>query len=138
MQLVENLRRKGLTVRVMLQQPVMLDVTLPAGSRLHIGEIREDISRVAGNIIWLNLSNNGLTENDLGFLRQLSNLEKLRLEKNPIADGISDHIAGLQHLEAVNLNETRITEVCIKKLEGTGIGRIYTWHTAAEGKIAAK
>jgi hypothetical protein len=99
MQQVENLRRKGLTVRVMLQHPVMLDVTLPAGSGRHLSDIQGDLVKVAGNIIWLNLSDNGLTENDLGFLKQLSNLEKLRLEKNPIADGISDHLAALQHLE---------------------------------------
>lgn len=138
MQLVEALRRKGLTVRVMLQHPVMLDVTLPAGSGKQIADIREDLLRVGPHIVWLNLSDNRLTENDLGFLKQLPNLEKLRLEKNPVGDGISDHIAGLKHLEAVNLNETRITKVCVNKLEGTGIKRLYTWHTAADGKIAAK
>lgn len=131
MQLVENLRRKGLAVRVMLQHPVMLDITLPAGSGKHISDIQEDLLKVAGNVIWLNLSGNGLTENDLGFLKQLPNLEKLRLEKNPIADGISDHIAALQHLEAVNLNETKISAVCVNKLSGhASIKRIYAWRTA--------
>lgn len=133
MQLVETLRKKGLMVRVMLQKPVMLDVTLPAGSGKNLAAVRDDLVRVAGHIIWLNLSDNGLTENDLSFLKQLANLEKLRLEKNPVADGISDHIAALQHLEAVNLNETKISAACVNKLtKNSRIKRIYTWHTAAD------
>lgn len=135
MQPVESLRRKGLMVRVMLQHPVMLDVTLPAGSGKRLADVRDDLQKIGPNIIWLNLSDNGLTENDLGFLQQLTNLEKLRLEKNPVGDGISEHIAGLQHLEAVNLNETKITMACINKLNGhPGIKRVYAWRTPAEGK----
>lgn len=135
MQPVESLRRKGLMVKVMLQHPAMLDVTLPAGSGTRIADIRDELLKLAPNIIWLNLSDNGLTENDLGFLKQLPNLEKLRLEKNPIGDGISEHIAALQHLEAVNLNETKIGIACINKLNGhQSIKRIYVWHTSAEGK----
>lgn len=135
MQPVESLRKKGLMVRVMLQHPVMLDVTLPAGSGKRIDDIKDDLLKVAPNVIWLNLSDNGLREDDLGFLKQLVNLEKLRLEGNPIGDGISGYIAPLQHLEAVNLNETKISMVCINKLNGhPSIKRVYTWRTAAEGK----
>ena len=90
------------------------------------------LARVARNIIWLNLSDNGLTDSDLAVLEGMSNLEKLRLEKNPIADGISDHLLALKHLEAVNLNETRISAVCVNKLEKTqGVKRVYSWKTAA-------
>ncbi|SEK54490.1 Uncharacterized membrane protein [Chitinophaga rupis] len=130
--LVENLRRKGLMVRIMLQHPAMLDVTLPAGSGKSIGDIKDDLAKVGKNIIWLNLSDNNFSDTDLAFLGQLTNLEKLRLEKNPIADGISDHLAALKHLEAVNLNETRISAVCVNKLEKTqGVKRVYSWKTAA-------
>ncbi|WP_188315812.1 DUF2231 domain-containing protein [Chitinophaga agrisoli] len=131
MGLVENLRKKGLIVRVMLQHPVMLDVTLPAGSGARMADIKDDLARVGKNIIWLNLSDNGLTEGDLAVLEGMSNLEKLRLEKNPIADGISDHLLALKHLTAVNLNETKISALCVNKLgENPGIKRVYTWKTA--------
>jgi len=135
LQPVENLRRKGLMVRVMLQHPVMLDITLPAGSGTRVADIKEDLLKLGPNIIWLNLSDNGLGEDDLGFLKQLVNLEKLRLEKNPVGDGISEYLVGLKHLEAVNLNETKISLVCINKLNGhPSIKRVYAWRTAAEGK----
>ncbi len=131
MGLVENLRNKGLMVRVMLQHPVMLDVTLPAGSGKRMADIKDDLARVGKNIIWLNLSDNGLTDSDLVVLEGMSNLEKLRLEKNPIADGISDHLLALKHLEAVNLNETKIGALCVNKLgKNPSIKRVYTWKTA--------
>jgi uncharacterized membrane protein len=129
--LVDNLRKKGLMVRVMLQQPLMLDVALPAGSGTKMALIQGDLVRAGKNIIWLNLSNNGFTENDLGFLRQLPNIEKLRLEKNPISDGISDEVIGLRHLTALNLNETKISSTCLARLEkNPSLKKIYTWKTA--------
>jgi len=131
--LVENLRKKGLMVRILLQNPVMLDVTLPPGSGKKMNEFREDLKKVAPNIVWLNLSDNGFTEKDLDFLKLLRNLEKLRLEKNPITDGIGDDLLSLRHLEAVNLNETRISSACLRKLaKNPGLKRIYTWKTAVK------
>lgn len=132
LKLVENLRAKGLVVRVMLQKPVMLDVTLPANSGIKMDAIKNDLGSVAKNIIWLNLSDNGFTENDLEILKQMSNVEKLRLEKNPISDGICKSLEGLKYLEAVNLNETKITAACVSTLHQSGIRRIYTWKTLSD------
>ena len=130
---VENLRKKGLVVRVMLKRPVMLDVTLPPRSGRKMSEIVNDLKPVAGNIIWLNLSDNGLTENDLQILRQMSNLEKLRLEKNPVSDGLSNHLKDLKYLEALNLNETKISPKGLHKLQSNpALQRIYTWRTLCD------
>jgi hypothetical protein len=57
----------------------------------------------------------------------------LRLEKNPVTDGISYQLAGLQHLEALNLNETKITRACMEKLRALpNLKRVYTWKTMAD------
>ncbi|ULQ51406.1 DUF2231 domain-containing protein [Flavihumibacter fluvii] len=131
--LLDSLRKKGVQVRVMAHRPVMLDITLPAGSGDQLPFIKANLKSVAKNIVWLNLSNNGLTEKDLDFLPQMTNLEKLRLEKNPVTDGISYQLAGLQHLEALNLNETKITRACMEKLRALpNLKRVYTWKTMAD------
>ena len=133
LRLVENLREKGLVVRVMLQKPVMLDVTLPARSGKKMEVMVKDLRPVAKNIIWLNLSDNGFTESDLEILMQMSNVEKLRLEKNPISDGICKYLEGLKYLEALNLNETKISSAGVKRLQqNRTIKRIYTWKTLNE------
>ena len=138
MALADSLRKKGVSVRVMLHHPVMLDVTLPPGFDKKIGFILSDLKAVAKNVIWLNLSANGLTENELDFLPLMTNLEKLRLEKNPIGDGVCNHLTGLHHLEAVNLNETKITSACMKKLKQMpALKRVYNWKTVVELKSTA-
>jgi hypothetical protein len=133
MALADSLRKKGVNVRVMLHHPVMLDVTLPPGFDKKIEFILNDLKAVAKNVIWLNLSANGLTENELDFLPLMTNLEKLRLEKNPIGDGVCNQLTGLHHLEAVNLNETKITNACMKKLkEMPALKRVYSWKTSVD------
>jgi uncharacterized membrane protein len=133
MALADSLRKKGVSVRVMLHHPVMLDVTLPPGFDKKIEFIVSDLKAVAKNVIWLNLSANGLTENELDFLPVMTNLEKLRLEKNPIGDGVCNQLRGLHHLEAVNLNETKITSACMEELKQMpALKRVYTWKTIVD------
>ena len=63
----------------------------------------------------------------------MSNVEKLRLEKNPISGGISDYLEGLKHLDAVNQNETKISTACLNRLQqNRAIKRIYTWKTMSD------
>ncbi|SDD83370.1 Uncharacterized membrane protein [Mucilaginibacter pineti] len=131
--LIARLRGKGLMVRLMLKKPVMLDITLPANSGVKMPAIKNDLMSLAKNIIWLNLSGNNFTDNDLTILKSFTNLEKLRIENNPVTDGVSGNIAALKHLEAVNLNETKITDAGIVNIKkNTGIKRIYTWGRAAK------
>jgi uncharacterized membrane protein len=130
---VDNLRKKGLRVRLMQHQPVMLDVTLPAGSGKKITDFENELQSVAANIIWLNLSDNDFTDADLTILQQMSNLEKLRLQKNPVSDDITRYLGNLEHLEAVNLNETRLTNAGLTRLkQNPAIRRIYSWRTQCD------
>jgi len=130
---IAALRARGCTVRLMLKRPVMLDVTLPSQSGKKMADIVPALQAVAANIVLLNLADNGLIEQDLTFLKQLPNLEKLRLEKNPIGDGIGGLLLELEHLNAVNLNETKISKATLDILhQNPAIKRIYCWKTAAE------
>lgn len=124
---VEQLRKLGFNVRYMLKRPVMLDITLPAQAGNSAAENMPDLQAVAASIVWLNLSDNGFSEKDLTWLKACQNLEKLKLAKNPIGDGIVEILAGLKHLEAVNLNETEVSAAGVKRLENGGVNRIYAW-----------
>jgi Leucine-rich repeat (LRR) protein len=113
----------------MLHQPVMLDITIPSGFGIAINSIKSNLRNIAKNVIWLNVSNNGLTENELDFLPLMTNLEKLRLEKNPLTDKIILPLSGLHHLEALNLNETNVTQLGIEKLKQMpALKRVYQWN----------
>jgi uncharacterized membrane protein len=130
---IESLRKKGFMIRIMLQKPVMLDATLPAKSLLKLVDCQAELKALSKNIIWLNLSDNNLNDRDLAFLKDLANLEKLRLEKNPLTDEVCENLINLKHLEAVNLNETQITDRGIKELtKNPAIKRVYSWKAWAK------
>jgi uncharacterized membrane protein len=129
MALIDTLRSKGLNIRVMQHKPLMLDVTLPEGKGDLLNLIKSDLRSIAKNIVWLNFSNNDLTEQDLESLGLMSNLEKLRLEKNPITDKIIPTVLSLKHLESVNLNETKLSESGIERLkQNPSLKRVYQWN----------
>jgi len=126
---LDSLRSKGMQVRVMSHNPVMLDITLPAGSSQSLAAMKSHLNAVAKNVVWLNLSANNFTDASLDFLPSMTNLEKLRLEKNPLTDNIISQLTGLQHLEAVNLNETSVTAAGLEKLKSMpGLKRVYSWN----------
>jgi len=134
MKLLDSLRNMGLNIRVMQHKPLMLDVTLPEVKRKQIASIRSGLKSIAKNVIWLNLSGNDLTDSDLDFLPLMINLEKLRLEKNPITDKVIPLISSLKRLEAVNLNETGISEAGVEQLKKMpAIKRVYEWNLVSDG-----
>lgn len=133
MALVENIRKKGLMVRIMLHKPAMLDISMPSGDGRQISQVKNDLAKVAKNIVWLNLSGANLSDKDIDFVSQCINIEKLRLENNPLSDSICNQLVTLNHLEAVNLNDTRVTEKGIAILQkNQGIKRIYNWHSTTK------
>jgi uncharacterized membrane protein len=132
MTLVRKLRDKNVTIRVMLQRPLMLDVTIMPESHVNIDDIVNDLNAVASNVILFNASANNLKDDDLKFLGAFVNLEKLRLEKNPVTDHVIDNLVGLKHLEAVNLYDTKVTDAGVKKLRtNPSVKRVYLWGTKA-------
>lgn len=133
MKAVENLRAVGLNVRVMFKRPVMLDVSLPSDSKDKLAKAATDLYAVAPNIVWLNLSDNKLTSDELKFLPSLKNLVKLRLEKNDISNNVCALLTPLTKLEAVNLNETAVSDECIESLRKMPVMKnVYSWRTSRE------
>ena len=132
LKLLDSLRNMGLNIRVMQHQPLMLDVTLPGGNGRQIALLKPGFKSIARNIVWLNLSENKLIDSDLDFLPLLINLEKLRLEKNPVTDKLIPMISGLKLLEAINLNETGFTKAGVEQLKKMpSLKRIYEWKIAS-------
>lgn len=127
--LIDTLRSQGLNIRVMQHKPLMLDVTLPEGKGYLLNLVNGDLKSIAKNIIWLNLSDNDLKDQDLVSLNLMSNLEKLRLENNPITDKIIPSILSLKHLESINLNETELSKAGVERLkQNPSLKRVYQWN----------
>ncbi len=130
---VGQLRTAGFMVRLLLREPELLDITLPEGTLVDWKTIQEPLGKVSKHTIWLNLAGNNLSENELQVLPQFTNLEKLRLDNNPVGDEILPKLEPLQRLEAINLVGTRISEAGLAKLKSAGtIKRVYSWEPSVK------
>jgi hypothetical protein len=116
---IEKARESGFTIRIMLQNPMMLDVKLAPNKTFTTTEINgklQLLKPIAKNIILLNLSELALNDAQLAFLKECSNLEKLRIEKNPIGDATVSHLAQLKHLQAANFYQTNLSKIGLQNL----------------------
>lgn len=129
---IEKLQKYGFNVRYLLKKPIMLDLSLPQRTSIAKAELDTLLTKVAPAVVWLNLADKGLQANDLQVLKICTNLEKLRLEKNPIKDDIVQVLQKLEHLEALNLNETQVSEAAVEQLKRLSIKRIYAWNVQSE------
>jgi uncharacterized membrane protein len=128
-EVIENLMASGFVIKYLQFKPDLLDVTLPpmAGG---VTEKLRSLEQVKDNIVWLNVSGNNVSDNDLAIMNQFGNLQRLKLEKNPISDAGLKKLADLKQLESLNLYNTRITIQGLTALAtSASLKRVYVWNT---------
>jgi uncharacterized membrane protein len=129
---IRQLKAAGFMVRLLLREPQLLDITLPEGTSVDWKTIQEPLAKVSKHTIWLNLAGNNLSEKELQILSQFTNLEKLRLDKNPVSDELLPLLESLQRLEAINLIGTHISKAGLARLKSAGIiKRVYYWESSS-------
>ena len=95
------------------------------------------LKSVQENLVWLHLTNCGITDEDLVIIGGLPNLYKLNLNRNAITDKGVVELANLSKLEYLNLYGTSITE---KSLPGLiklpKLKKLYAWETAIDSSFS--
>lgn len=85
---------------------------------------------IKDQLIWLDLSNCGISDEDLKTIGSLPNLMKLNLHGNNISDNGVQYLAGLSKLEYLNLYDTNVTDDCIMSFASfEKLKRVYLWNT---------
>ena len=91
------------------------------------------LESVKDQLVWLQLTNCGITDEDLKTIGKLPNLFKLNLNRNKITDKGIPALAGLNKLELLNLYGTAITDSSISSLQHlTNLQKLYVWETAVD------
>ncbi len=130
------LKQNGFRVRKMNLEPLMLDVSIEDKYRNSNIDLKA-LEPLSTSIVWLNIANCDLTDERLDILSSFVNLEKLRLEHNPISNEGLSQVGSLSFLNALNLNETQVTIKGLEQTEGlTKLKNIYVWKTAIKDKEA--
>ncbi|MEX0315505.1 MAG: c-type cytochrome domain-containing protein [Allomuricauda sp.] len=90
-------------------------------------------------LIWLNLSNSQIKNEDLGQIAQLENLIKLNLSTNPISDDGLTHLANLENLESLNLYKTNVSEGLLTIIpELSNLKRLYISESKVDSLTVAQ
>ena len=122
----EHLAKNGFLIHPIYQQSSLLEVKYTGKGKPDIKLLQE----IKKQVVWLDLSNTGLRNEDLKIVGQLENLFKLNLSKNDISNpGIMD-LGVLKNLTEINLYETEVNAAALNHLmKLPKIQRIYLWET---------
>ncbi|MFY0627118.1 MAG: hypothetical protein JXR07_12535 [Reichenbachiella sp.] len=129
---LQGLRNSGIMIRELAAGTYRYDVKIPS-SLIKIKEIGEwiaDLQPISENVMWLNLANVSLKDEQVRTLLTMKNLTKLRLEKNLITDVSIDDLSGLKNLQSINLYGNKLTNECLKSLEKfENLEKAFVWKT---------
>jgi uncharacterized membrane protein len=130
------LKKIGFRVRVISHETGALDVVLPEEvSNANPTPFLEALEPVKNQIRWLSLAGTGLTDKELEHLSNCVNLERLRIENNPISDKGLAYLGTLSKLEVLNLNGSGVTGEGLAHLSMLkNLKSIYLWGTAVNPK----
>jgi hypothetical protein len=122
----EHLAKNGFLIYPIYRQSALLEVKYTGKGKPDLKLLQE----IKKQVVWLDLSNTGLRNEDLNLVGQLENLFKLNLSKNDISNqGIMD-LGVLKNLIEINLYETEVNAAALNHLmKLPKIQRIYVWET---------
>ena len=122
----EHLAKNGFLIHPIYQQSALLEVKYTGKGKPDLKLLQE----IKKQVVWLDLSNTGLRNEDLKIVGQLENLFKLNLSKNDISNpGIMD-LGELKNLTEINLYETEVNAAALNHLmKLPKIQTIYLWET---------
>jgi len=94
---------------------------------------------VSARVKWIDLARTKVSDKGLAHLAGMNSLTRLHLENTAITDAGLDSLKGLANLEYLNLYGTQVTDAGIQKLAGLkNLKKLFIWQTKATDAGAAK
>lgn len=128
---VAALIKEGFQVYAINQGNNLLEIKFsgPSNQKPNI----ELLSAVKDQLVWLQLTNCSIDDEDLKSIGKLINLYKLNLNRTKITDQGINELASLSKLEYLNLYGTAITDssvIAVQHFES--LKKLYVWETAID------
>ncbi|WP_373497555.1 DUF2231 domain-containing protein [Aquiflexum sp.] len=131
---LKALEKMGFRVRVLSHEYGALDVVLPSdAANGQASDLLKALLPIKDQIYWLSLAGTGIQDADLSQIAQFSNLQRLRVENNPISDSGISALRSLSKLESLNLNGTKVSAAGLEPLaEINSLKSLFLWNTTIE------
>ncbi|HNT19703.1 MAG TPA: hypothetical protein PKL70_04690 [Saprospiraceae bacterium] len=132
---LETLDKLGFAVRPVSSGLHLLDVVPKKSNEALNAEQWNALLALKDQVAWLNLAGTHLNDQSLSYVGQMTNLRKLRLERNQIGDQGIKNLESLVHLEYLNLYGNGISDACINSLAALKkLKELYLGETAITDK----
>lgn len=131
---IKVLEKMGFRLRVLSHETGALDVVLPSDTaKDRTSELLKELLPIKDQIYWFSLAGTGIQDADMDLIAQFSNLQRLRIENNPITDAGISALKSLSKLESLNLNGTKVSAEGLGKLsEIKPLQSLFLWNTAID------
>ena len=113
--LVNVLIKKGVSITAVAQGSNYLSVSFISVSK-DASKLLTELIPLRANVIWMKLSDCGISDESMAFLKQFSHLTRLSLDDTRITDNALSEVSSLRELAWLNLKGTAVTVDGIKKL----------------------
>jgi hypothetical protein len=124
------LKQTGFVIKYLSYKPALLDVTLPGYKLENVTDKLKALLIIRDNIFWLNVSGTNVSDDDMEIISQFKNMERLRLDKNPITNNGIAKLQGLNSIKSLNIYGTGVTKDCLPTLRKMpGLKTAYTGET---------
>ena len=133
---VDSLVKYGFILNQLMKDNYFLEANFSLSEKKLTPNSLEYLIKLKEHLIWLNLSNSNMQDQDLEKIGQLENLMKLNLSKTAITDEGLKNLGSLVNLEALNLYGTKVSEGLLTLLpELINLQRIYISQSEVDKEI---
>ncbi|WP_422082380.1 c-type cytochrome domain-containing protein [Ulvibacterium sp.] len=137
--LIDSLTDNGFIINRLMRDNYFLDANFSLSEREITQADLNLLMRLKAQLVWLDLSHSGVTDEHLQQLVQLENLVKLNLSGNAISDNGIQHLSKLTHLESLNLYNTKVSGELLNLLPKLNrLKSIYLWKTHIGDTLAVR
>ncbi|HEX5269508.1 MAG TPA: hypothetical protein VFW33_03425 [Gemmataceae bacterium] len=137
---IAKLQKFNVIVLDVAQNDNHLDVSYLQKDAKFSDEYLAPLKDLKGSVVSLNLRGQDVTDAQLAYVKELTNLTRLHLENTKVTDKGLEQLKGLANLEYLNLyGDAGVTDAGLVQLEGLKkLKNVYLWQTKVTEAGAAK
>jgi len=137
-EIVDSLSNSGFIVNVLMKENYFLEANFSLSEKELTNNSIETLLQIKKQLIWLNLTDSNVSDDNLKKIAELERLMKLNLSKTKISDKGLSYLEKLEKLESLNLFRTKVSNELINVIpKFPNLKRLYLSESnATEGIVS--
>jgi len=138
-EIIDTLSNHGFILNLLMKDNYFLEANFSLSEKKLALNSIETLLQIKDQLIWLNMSNSNVIDEDLEKIGQLENLIKLNLSRNKISNNGLMHLEKLKNLESLNLYDTEVSDKLLNLIPKlTHLERLYLSKSKATNEVVVQ